>query len=57
MGLTLDGEWVARNEFVGARLPDDELAIAICLARMSAYIGGGPDFCSWPMASMTTTSG
>ena len=45
VGLTLDGEWVARNEFVGARLSDDELAIATCLARMSAYLGGGPGFC------------
>ncbi len=46
VGLTLDGEWVARNEFVGARLPDDELAIATCLVRMAEYIDGGPDFCS-----------
>jgi len=52
VGMTLDGEWVVRNEFHGARLTDggrvtdDELAIATCLARMSAYIDGGPDFCS-----------
>jgi hypothetical protein len=44
-GLTLAGEWVARNEFPGAHLSDDELAVASCLSRMSAYLGGGPAFC------------
>jgi hypothetical protein len=46
VGLTLDGEWVARNEFVGAHLSDDELAIATCLERMASYAAGdGPGFC------------
>ena len=45
VGITLGDEWVHRNEFTGARLSDDELAVATCLARMVEYVEGGPAFC------------
>lgn len=45
-GITLGDEWVYRNPFVPARLTDDEIAVATCLARMAAYVEGGPAFCS-----------
>jgi len=44
-GITLGPEWLVRNEFAGARLSDDELAVATCLARMAEYVDGGPGFC------------
>ncbi len=44
-GITAGTEWVVRTEFPGARLSDDELAVATCLARMGEYVGGGPGFC------------
>jgi predicted dehydrogenase len=45
-GITAGAEWVYRNPFGTARLTDDELAVATCLARMPAAIDGGPDVCS-----------
>jgi hypothetical protein len=45
-GLIAGDEWVYRNPFMPGRLTDDELAIAECLARMSAHVDGGPDFYS-----------
>ena len=45
-GITCGEEWVYRNPFVPARLADDEIAVATCLARMAEYVEGGPDFCS-----------
>jgi hypothetical protein len=45
VGITLGEEWLTRNEFAGARLADDELAVATCLARMVEYVGGGAAFC------------
>ena len=44
-GISAGAEWVVRTEFPGARLSDDELAVATCLARMVEYVGGGPAFC------------
>ncbi|QHW33877.1 Gfo/Idh/MocA family oxidoreductase [Paenibacillus rhizovicinus] len=39
------GELVAyRNESAPARLTDDEIAVATCLARMGEYAAGGSDF-------------
>jgi hypothetical protein len=46
VGITLGDEWVYRNPFVPARLTDDEIAVATCLERMAAYVGGGASFCS-----------
>ena len=45
-GLIAGDEWVYRNPFMPGRLSDDELAIAECLARMSAHVDGGPEFYS-----------
>lgn len=45
-GITLGDEWVYRNPFVPARLSDDEIAVATCLARMQGWLEGGPDVCS-----------
>lgn len=45
-GITAGTEWIYRNPFVPARLTDDEIAVATCLAGMPAAIGGGPDVCS-----------
>ena len=44
-GITAGTEWIVRAEFPGARLSDDELAVATCLARMAEYVDGGPGFC------------
>ncbi len=45
-GITAGAEWVYRNPFGTARLTDDEIAVATCLARMSEAIEGGPEVCS-----------
>jgi predicted dehydrogenase len=45
VGITLGEEWLVRNEFAAARLTDDELAVATCLARMAEYVDGGPAWC------------
>lgn len=45
-GISAGAEWVYRNPFGTARLTDDEIAVASCLARMSEAIEGGPDVCS-----------
>ena len=46
VGVTMGAEWLYRNPFVPARLTDDEIAVATCLDRMVAYVGGGEGFCS-----------
>lgn len=40
-GMLVGGEWVYRNPFAPARLNDDEIAVATCLARMAAAVAGG----------------
>jgi predicted dehydrogenase len=45
-GILAGVEWVYRNPFAPGRLTDDEIAIATCLDKMTAYAAGGPSFCS-----------
>ncbi|MFI9488082.1 Gfo/Idh/MocA family protein [Promicromonospora sp. NPDC052451] len=40
-GYTLDGEWLYRNAFRPARLPDDELSIARLVAAMADHVLDG----------------
>jgi predicted dehydrogenase len=46
VGITLGDDWVYRNPFAPARLSDDEIAVAACLAGMAGWLEGGPDVCS-----------
>ena len=50
-GIVGGGRWWYENPFPGARLTDDELAVAASLAHMAAYARGGPDFYSLAEAS------
>jgi hypothetical protein len=50
-GIMAGERWVYDNPFAPARLYDDEIAIATCLAKMADYARGGPDFYSLADAS------
>ena len=43
-GISLGDRWVYRNPFAGARLADDEIAIATSMEHMGRYAQGGPAF-------------
>ena len=47
-GIIGGGRWWYENPFPGARLADDELAVATALAKMSDYARDGKDF--YPLA-------
>lgn len=50
-GILAGSEWIYKNPFVPARLSDDEIAVAACLAGMDAYVDGGPNMYSLAEAS------
>jgi predicted dehydrogenase len=50
-GILAGDEWVYRNPFIPARLTDDEIAVAECLARMADYVNGGRECYSLTEAS------
>ena len=43
-GISLGDRWVYRNPFAGARLSDDEIAIATSMEHMGRYARGGRPF-------------
>lgn len=45
-GIQAGDRWAYVNPFIPARLSDDEIAVASCLQKMSAYVQGGPEFYS-----------
>jgi Oxidoreductase family, NAD-binding Rossmann fold len=56
-GILAGEQWVYVNPFAPARLYDDEIAIATCLAKMADHAGGGPGFYGLPDASHDTYLG
>lgn len=45
-GLAVGDRWVWRNPFPGARMFDDEIAVATVMELMARYTEGGPGFCA-----------
>jgi hypothetical protein len=53
-GIVGEGRWWYRNPFGEARLADDEIAVATCLAKMADYARDGASFYSLAEASHDT---
>ncbi|KAK9764914.1 hypothetical protein K7432_007178 [Basidiobolus ranarum] len=45
-GIVGGSEWVYKNPFIGARLSDDEIAVAACMDAMRHYLETGEEFYS-----------
>ncbi|MCD8332894.1 MAG: Gfo/Idh/MocA family oxidoreductase [Clostridiales bacterium] len=45
-GMMLGSDFLYRTPFPGAKLNDDELAVATAMRRMKEYVDGGPEFYS-----------
>ena len=43
-GIMGEGKWIYKNPFAPARLSDDEIAVAVCLAKMEKYVRKGISF-------------
>ena len=43
-GIMADSRWIYRNPYEGSRLVDDEIAIAVCMDKMLAYVQGDEGF-------------
>ncbi|MEM3845217.1 MAG: Gfo/Idh/MocA family oxidoreductase [Candidatus Parvarchaeota archaeon] len=50
-GILFGDEWVYENNFIPARLMDDEIAVASCLEKMENYVDNGVQFYSLSEAS------
>ena len=50
-GVLAGADWVYRNPFAGARLSDDEIAVAACLDGMERYAYNGTEFYSFAEAA------
>lgn len=55
--ISFDGRVVWRNDYVGASLSEDDLAVVDLLCRTGAWVRGeGPSPTRWPRAARTTCS-
>ncbi|NHN29989.1 Gfo/Idh/MocA family protein [Paenibacillus agricola] len=50
-GIMVGDQWLYHNPFLGARLNDDEIAIAVCLSKMGEYAAGAASSYGLPEAS------